>query len=113
MPTSVYETVEIVLSNGKQIEIKPLTIKNLKKFLLVIKKLQDDAVQTEDDAMEVFIEASMLCMEQFAPGMFADKDAFEDVMEVPTMMKILEVAGGLKLNDDNQNLPVASLAGMI
>jgi hypothetical protein len=40
-----------------------------------------------------------------------DVEAFDDVIEVPTMMKILEVAGGLKLNDPN--LAVANLDGMI
>lgn len=113
MPTTVYDTLEITLSNGENVEIRPLTIKKIKKFLEIIKKLQDESVKTEDDAMEVFIEAGMLCMEQFAPGMFPDKDAFEDVIEIPTLMKILEVAGGLKLNDENPNLPTASLIGTI
>jgi hypothetical protein len=105
MANTVYEVVEIQLSNGEEIAVRPLTIKNLKKFTKVVAKLDSPDVKTEDDAMEVFIEAAMVCMEQFAPDLAEDKDKFEDVIEVPTLMKILEVAGGLKLNDPN---PVAT-----
>ena len=111
MPTTVYDTLEIQLSNGKTITIKPLTIKKLKKFLAVVKKLQDETVKTEEDAMEIFIEAGMICMEQFAPDLSTDKELFEDTIEVPTLMKVLEIAGGLKLNDTDPNFPGASLAG--
>ena len=102
MANTVYETVEIQLSNGADIQIRPLTIKNLKKFTNVIKKLSDEnIVKNEDDAMEVFVEAGMVCMQQFNPELAQDKEVFEDIIEVPTLMKILEVAGGLKLNDPN------------
>ena len=111
MPTTVYETLEIKLSDGKIINIKPLTIKNLKKFLAVVKKLQDESIKTEEEAMEIFIQAGMVCMEQFAPELSTDKDKFEDTIEIPTLMKILEVAGGLKLNADDPNFPGANLAG--
>ena len=111
MPTTVYETLEIKLSNGDVINVKPLTIKNLKKFLVIVKKLQDDSVKTEEDAMEIFIEAGMVCMEQFAPALSEDRDLFENTIEIPTLMKILEVAGGLKLNNDDPNFPGANLAG--
>jgi hypothetical protein len=111
MPTAVYETLEIKLSNGNNINVKPLTIKNLKKFLTIVKKLQDETVKTEEEAMEIFIEAGMACMEQFAPELSKDKDLFEDTIEVPTLMKILEVAGGLKLNNDDPNFPGANLVG--
>lgn len=101
MANTVYEIVDIQLSNGEEIAVRPLTIKNLKKFTKVVAKLDSPDVKTEEDAMEIFVEAAMVCMEQFAPDLASDKDRFEDVIEVPTLMKILEVAGGLKLNDPN------------
>lgn len=110
MPTTVYDVESIQLSDGSVIEIKPLSIKNLKKFLAVMNKMQDEKVETEEDIMEVFIEGAMVCLEQLKPELAEDKDKFEELIEVPTMMKILEVAGGLKLNDPNQ--AVANLIGM-
>jgi hypothetical protein len=110
VPTTVYDVESIQLSDGSVIEIKPLSIKNLKKFLAVMNKMQDEKVETEEDIMEVFIEGAMVCLEQLKPELAEDKDKFEELIEVPTMMKILEVAGGLKLNDPNQ--AVANLIGM-
>jgi hypothetical protein len=110
MPTTVYETFEIKLSNDNVITVAPLKINRLKKFLAVVKPLQEDKDITEEKAMEIFVKAGMICMEQFAPDLATDQEKFEDTIEVPTLMKILEVAGGLKLNDD-PNSPGASLAG--
>ena len=110
MATTVYDIEEIQLSNGDTLVIKPLTIKHLKKFLAVIKKMDDPEVTEEDQIMEIFVEGAMVCLEQLMPELAADKDKFEEVIEVPTLMKILEVAGGLKLNDPN--LAVADLVGL-
>lgn len=101
MPTTVYDIVHVELSNGESLTLRPLSIKALKKFMSVIRKMDNEETQTEDDAMEVFIEAAMVCLEYLKPELSLDKDKFEEVIEVPTMMKILEIAGGLKLNDPN------------
>lgn len=111
MANTVYETIEIKLSNGEDITIRPLSIKNLKKFMTIISKLSENNIETEADAMEVFVEAAMLCMSQFKPELAEDKDLFEETIEVPTMMKILEIAGGMKFNDPN--LLAADLNGMM
>ena len=111
MATTVYDTLDIVLSDTTKITIKPLTIDLLRKFLAVVKKLQEDVNLTEDDAMDIFIEAGMVCMQKFYPEISTDREKFESVIEIPTLMKILEVAGGLKLNNDDPNFPGANLIG--
>ena len=100
MATTVYDIVEIELSNGETISIKPLPINQLRKFMDAIKEM-DAEDTTEENAMDLFIKAAMICLEVFKPELSQDKDKFEDVVEVPTMMKILEVCGGLKLTDPN------------
>ena len=100
MATTVYDIVEIELSNGETISIKPLPIKQLRKFMEAIKEM-DSENTTEDDAMDIFIKAAMICLEVFKPELSQDKEKFEEVVEIPTMMKILEVCGGLKLTDPN------------
>jgi len=111
MADYVYEIVEVKLSNGEEIDVRPLTIKNLKKFTKVIAKLDSEDVKTEEDALDVFIEAGMVCMNQFSPELAEDREKFEDVIEVPTLMKILEIAGGLKMGDD-PNLGATGLVGI-
>ena len=100
MAKTVYEVVDIELSDGTEITVRPLTIKNLKKFNEVIKGLQAEGLD-DNKALEVFIDAGLVCMKQFRPELAEDKEAFEDVIEVPTLMRILEIAGGLRLTDPN------------
>ena len=100
MATTVYDVVEIQLSNGENITIRPLPIKQLRKFMEIIKEV-DSENATEEDAMDTFIKAAMVCLQTVKPELSQDKDKFEEVVEVPTMMKILEVCGGLKLTDPN------------
>lgn len=99
MANTVYDTLDIELSNGEIIHIRPLPIKTLRKFMSIIEKL--DTVEQEGDALEIFIEAGMVCLSHFSKDLAEDKDKFEEIIEIPTLMKILEVAGGLKLNDPN------------
>ena len=101
MATAVYDIVEIELSNGEVLTLKPLPIKKQRKFMDVIQKMDNPDLDTDNAAMDVFIEAAMVCLETFMPELSKDKDKFEDIIEIPTMMKILEIAGGLKLNDPN------------
>lgn len=101
MATNIYDTAELELENGDSIVIKPLPIKILKKFMAAIRELDSEDVKTEEDAMDIFIKASMICLEKTAPELSKDREAFEDNVNVPTMMKILEICGGLKMNDPN------------
>ena len=101
MATTVYDVVDIELSNGDTITLKPLPIKQLRKFMEIIKTMDQAENESEDAAMDVFIQAAMLCLETIKPEYSTDKDKFEEFIEIPTMMKILEIAGGLKLTDPN------------
>ena len=109
MATTVYDVVDIELGDGTQVTLKPLPIKQLKKFMAVIKEMELPENESEDAAMEVFIKAAMVCLEAVKSPLATDQDMFEEVIDTPTMMKILEVCGGLKLNDPN--LLGASLVG--
>ena len=101
MATSVYDIVEVELSNGETLTIKPLPIKQLRKFMKIIRTMDEPGNESEDAAMEIFIKAAMVCLEVSNPELSKDLDKFEEIIEIPTMMKILEVAGGLKLTDPN------------
>jgi len=101
LATNVYDTAEIELEDGRTVTLKPLPIKILKKFMSKIRELDSDGVDSEEDAMEIFVQASMICLEKFAEDLSSDRDLFEDNVNVPNMMKILEVCGGLKMNDPN------------
>ena len=101
MATTVYEVLEIELSDGTTLTLKPLPIKQLRKFMEIVNSMGTDDTKTELDAIDLFVEAGIVCLEGLGRKDLADKDKFEEVIDTPTMMKILEVAGGLKLTDPN------------
>ena len=101
MATTVYDVVEIELSDGSIVTLKPLPIKQLRKFMEIVNSMGIDESKTELDAMDQFVDAAIVCLEGLGRADLANKDKFEELVEVPTMMKILEVAGGLKLTDPN------------
>lgn len=108
MATTVYNVEEITLQNGVTVKLKPLTIKELRKFMVVIQKTAD--VTTEDETLTILIEACAVALEKQLPDLVKDVDSFEDVLDVPTINRILEICGGIKMDDPNL-LAAAVLAG--
>ena len=101
MATAVYDIVEIELSDGTTITLKPLPIKQHRVFMDIINSIQGLEDQSEQAAMDVFIKASMECLKAARPDLGTNREKFEEIIEIPTMMKILEISGGLKLTDPN------------
>jgi len=108
MATTVYDVEEIQLQNGAIVKLKPLTIKELRKFMTAISKTAE--VTTEDETLTILIDACAVALEKQLPELVANRDAFEDVLDVPTINRILEVCGGIKMDDPNL-LAAAVLAG--
>ena len=108
MATTVYSVEEITLQNGVTVKLKPLTIKELRKFMAAIAKTAE--VTTEDETLTILIDACAVALEKQLPDLVKDRDAFEDTLDVPTINRILEVCGGIKMDDPNL-LAAAVLAG--
>jgi hypothetical protein len=110
LASTVYDVEKIKLQNGSEVELKPLTIKELRKFMTVIQKTAE--VTTEDETLTLLIDACAVALEKQLPELVKDRDAFEDVLDVPTINRILEICGGIKMDDPNQ-LAGTVLAGQI
>ena len=108
MATTVYDVEEIQLQNGATVKLKPLTIKELRKFMAAIANTAE--VTTEDETLTILIDACAVALEKQLPDLVKNRDAFEDTLDVPTINRILEVCGGIKMDDPNL-LAAAVLAG--
>ena len=108
MATTVYDVEEIELQNGAKAKLKPLSIKQLRKFMEVVKKIQDS--QEEDVTLGILIDACAVALETQLPDLVADRDKLEEALDVPTINRILEVCGGIKMDDPNL-IAAAVLAG--
>jgi hypothetical protein len=107
LATTVYDVEEIQLQNGDTIKLKPLSISKLRKFMKVMQNTQDS--QTEDAALDVLIDACMIALENQLPDLVKDREKFEEVLDLPTINRIIKVCGGIDLEDPN--LLAAVLAG--
>jgi len=108
LATTVYDVEEIQLQNGVNVKLKPLTIKELRKFMAAIAKTAE--VTTEDETLTILIDACAVALEKQLPELVKNRDELEDVLDVPTINRILEVCGGIKMDDPNL-LAAAVLAG--
>jgi hypothetical protein len=108
LATTVYNVEEIELQNGDKVNLKPLTIKELRKFMTAVQKTAE--TKSEDETLTILIDACAVALEKQLPDLVKDRDALEDALDVPTINRILEVCGGIKLDDPNL-LAAAVLAG--
>lgn len=110
MATSVYETTELELMDGTKIEMRPLKISLLREFM----KKFDGVVEVATDnvkSMDVLVECAMIAMKQYEPALSEDRDKFEDVVDIKMVYKIIEIASGIKLDAEGNDLTAVDLPG--
>jgi Holliday junction resolvase len=112
MATSVYEVVEVELIDGTKLSLRPLKITLLREFMKKFQGLESVEVASDNDkSMDLLIDCIQIAMKQYNPDLAADKKKLEDVIDLPTVYKIIEIASGVKLNDPNLLAAAAALSG--
>jgi hypothetical protein len=120
MATTVFDEVEIVLQDNTEVTLKPLPIGQLRRFMAAWKQMANLPGETdeekEDASYTVFVNCAGIALEnQFkalekfteTKGKLKDplskeyREYLEEVLDMDTIYKIMEVCGGLKLNDPN------------
>ena len=81
----------------------------LNKYFEEIKRSLSNS-SGEDETLTILITACGIAIESQVPELVADKDKLEEALDMPTINRILEVCGGIKLDDPNL-LAAAVLAG--
>lgn len=101
MASTVYEIEELELRDGNTITLRPLNIKGLRKFMEAAQKLED--ADDELKGFDIMLEAATIALQADNAEYVKGAD-LEEVLDIPTIQRIMEVAGGVKLGDPN--LPV-------
>ena len=99
MATTVYEWDTVRLIDGTIIEVSPLKIKYLREFMEVfdfVKSAKDD-----DEAVYWLSQCARVTMQQFYPSIQTIEE-LEDSMDLPTVYKVLDIAAGIKVNEDRE-----------
>lgn len=111
MATSVYETVELELMDGTKIKMRPLKISLLREFMKKFDTVMEVATNNVE-SMDILIECAMIAMKQYAPELADDREKFEDVADIKMVYKIIEIASGIKLDAEGNEM-TAGLPGTI
>lgn len=98
MATTVYEKEELTLIDGTKIEVRPLKISLLRPFM---KKFEGVAAVADDNekSMTLLIECVQIAMQQYKPELAEDIAKLEEVLDLPTVYKIVEAASGTRFNE--------------
>ncbi len=87
---------EIEFSDGVVRTIKPLSIKQLRKFVVVVAKLQDtsNATNMTDEDIDTMVEAASIILSKIDPNLAEDRERLEDVVDLVTFNDMMQVAMG-------------------
>ena len=109
MATQIYETVDVELMDGSVVNLRPLKLSLLREFMKEFQKIGDEKIAEDNiKSMDLLLSCSAIAMKQYNPEL-ADKAKLEEVIDLPTVYKVIEIAAGIKLNDPNAL--AAALAG--
>ena len=101
MPKNVYDLENIYLMDGTAIEMGPLKIKFMKKFMDVFGLIK--FARTDDQSIAILAECATICMRQYYPEI-QTRDQLEDVVDLNTVYAILNVCAGIKINPDDEDV---------
>jgi len=101
MATTVYQTKNVTLIDGTEIEIIPLKIKHLREFMAAFEDVKN--AQNDDEAIEFLVECVRISMKQFYPKISKSKSDVEDSFDMPAIYTILDVSAGIKINQKSDN----------
>ena len=98
MTTTVHETTTLKLIDGTEIEVRPLKISLLRPFMKKFEGIAEIA-EDNDKSMTLLIECVQIAMEQYKPELSKEIDKLEEILDLPTVYKIVEGASGIKLSE--------------
>lgn len=99
MATEIYKQKYIKLFDGTEIQISPLKIKYLRELMDTFQNIYK--TKTDDEALEVLVECTRICMKQYYPKISKSISETEDAIDLSMIHEILDIAAGIKLKSDN------------
>lgn len=89
----LFAGTEILFADGKTRTIKPLTIRQLRKFMKAVKDLNTEDGITDND-IDVMIEAAAIALATVDPDLAEDQDALEDILDLRSFGELMSAAMG-------------------
>ena len=96
MATEIYNTGIIYLVDGTELEISPLKIKYLRKFMNDFEGVR--SAKGDIEAISALAICGMNCMKQYMPKISRSIEDFEDAIDLKNIYKLLDYAAGIKID---------------
>jgi hypothetical protein len=100
MATEIYKTGIVFSVDGTELEISPLKIKYLRRFMEAFENVR--AAKNDIEAISALAVCGAICMKQFKPEISTSVEVFEDNFDIKTVYKILEYAAGINVNEKSE-----------
>ncbi len=100
MATTVYNTKNIILQDGVEIELAPLKIKYLRQLMDIF----DDVRNAKGDleAIIALSKCARVCMKQFRPEITQSQEMLEEYVDLQNIYDILDITAGIKINEKSE-----------
>lgn len=98
MTTTINEAKTITLLDGTSFEVRPLKISLLRSFMKkfdTIAEVADD----NDKSMDALLQCVAIALQQYKPELAASGVDLEEILDLPTVYKIVEEASGINLSE--------------
>jgi hypothetical protein len=102
MANSVYSTETVFLIDGTELYLTPLKIKYLREFMKQFEHVKNS--ENDSDGVSNIVKCALVAMRQYHP-VIKTIEAIEDLCDMPTIYKIIEIAAGIKIDAEAEDVP--------
>lgn len=89
----LHNGIEIMFADGKKRVIKPLTIRQLRKFMKVASQLNTESEMSDED-IDKMVEAAGIALAKVDPELAEDPEALEDILDLRCFGELMNAAMG-------------------
>jgi len=100
MATTVYNTKNIILQDGVEIELAPLKIKYLRQLMDIFDEVRNSRGDLE--AIIALSKCARICMKQFRPEITQTQEMLEEYVDLQNIYDILDITAGIKINEQSE-----------
>lgn len=97
MATTINEALIVALLDGTELEVRPLKISLLRDFMVKFEKIAEVS-DNNAKSMDILMDCVTIALKQYAPEKALDAKALEELLDLPTVYRIVEGASGINLS---------------
>ena len=103
MATTEHKEETLTLMDGSKLTVRPLKISLLRKFLKKFDEVEKVA-ENNEKSISILMECVAIALTQYKPDFTGTVAELEEIVDLPTVYKIVEAASGIQLADTSNIL---------